>query len=287
MNPDNVSIIIPAYNEEEAIGFVVEGLIAAFPTSEIIVVDDCSTDNTRKLAEEAGARVISHARNSGYGAGLRTGTEAADREYVLFCDADGQHTIEDVEKIIDSIGDEDMVVGARGQDSHVQLSRRPGKFVLKRFANYLAGENIPDLNSGLRAIRRDLLLKYMHLMPSGFSFSTTSTFAMLKTNRRILWIPITVKKRLGTSSVRQLRHGSQTIMLMLRLTVLFEPLKVFLSVAGWLFLLSILTLGVNLYISGGQQIGLTTVVFFLAALMVFMFGLLCDQVSALRREIHE
>jgi len=110
---------------------------------------------------------------------------------------------------------------------------------------------------------------------------------MLKTNRRISWIPITVKKRVGTSSVRQLQHGSQTILLMVRLTVLFEPLKVFLSVAGWLFMLGMVTLGVNLYISGGQQIGLTTVVFFLASLMVFMFGLLCDQVSALRREIHE
>jgi len=166
MDTKHVSIIIPAFNEEEAIGSVVEGLVAAFPQSEIIVVNDCSTDRTGEIAENAGARVIHQPRNSGYGASLRRGTEAAEREYVLFCDADGQHTMEDVGRIIESIGDEDMVVGTRGQDSHVQMSRRPGKFVLRRFANYLAGEEIPDLNSGLRAIRRELLLKYMHLMPA-------------------------------------------------------------------------------------------------------------------------
>lgn len=287
MDPSSVSIVIPALNEEAAIGGVVRGLRESFPDAELIVVDDGSTDATAKIASDAGACVISHERNRGYGAGLRTGTAAAAREYVLFCDSDGQHTVADVGRVIEAAEGYDMVVGARGQDSDAPLTRRPGKFVLARFANYLAGEKIPDLNSGLRIVRRDLLMKYIHLMPQGFSFSTTSTFAMLKTNRRIKWIPIKVEKRIGKSTVNQWKHGPQAMMLMLRLTMLFEPLKVFLDVAAILFALTLSSLAVDLFLTDEVGIADTTVLLSIATLMVFMFGLVCDQVAALRRELHE
>jgi len=286
MQSDRVCIVIPALNEEEAIGDVVRGLKQAFPQAEMIVVDDGSTDATGRIASEAGARVIRHERCRGYGASLRTGTEAAERQYVLFCDGDGQHTIEDVGKLIEACDGHDMVVGARDRESDAPLLRRPGKAILTRFANFLAGEKIPDLNSGLRMLKRDVLLRYIHLMPQGFSFSTTSTFAMLKTNRRIKWIPIHVRKRIGTSTVRQLKHGPQTLFLILRLSVLFEPLKLFMSVAAGLFVLTMISLIVDL-IYNSQGIGDTTVLLSIATLLVFLFGLVCDQVSALRREIHE
>lgn len=287
MQPSDVTIVIPALNEEKAIGRVVSALRERFPESELIVVDDGSTDGTARAAEEAGAAVIRHDRNRGYGAGLRSGTEAASRPYVLFCDADGQHSAEDVGRLIEACDGHDMVVGARNRESHAPLARKPGKAIMRRFADYLAGEKIPDLNSGLRIVKRDTLLRYIHLMPQGFSFSTTTTFAMLKTNRRVKWVPITVAKRVGTSTVKQWKHGPQTMMLLLRLTVLFEPLKVFLHVAAIMFGVSVVTAVVNLAISKGTQIGLTTVMFAMGSLIVFMFGLLCDQVSALRREIHE
>ena len=284
---DQVTIVIPAFNEADALGPVVEGLLAAFPESELVVIDDGSTDDTGNIAKMAGASVITHDKYCGYGAALRTGTRKASREYVLFCDSDGQHSVEDVGRVIDACDDHDMVVGARGRDSHASLVRRPGKMVLRVFGNYLAGQKIPDLNSGLRMIRREVLLKYLHVMPQGFSFSTTSTFAMLKTNRRVKWIPIKVAKRVGTSTVQQWKHGPQTLMLMLRLTVLFEPLKVFLRVAGLLFLLTMASLGIDIYVSRRLNIGDTTVLLGVATLLVFLFGLLCDQVSALRRELHE
>ena len=287
MNATDVSIVIPAYNEEEGIGSVLEGLMAAFPDSEIIVVNDGSSDSTSQIARKAGAKVIDHDRNSGYGSALRTGTEHASRKYVLFCDSDGQHSVEDVGRLIDACDDHDMVVGARGQESHAPLTRRPGKLLLRSFANYLAGEKIPDLNSGLRIIRKDVLMKYIHLMPRGFSFSTTSTFAMLKTNRHVKWIPITVSQRVGTSTVRQWKHGPQTVMLMLRLTVLFEPLRVFMRVAAGFAMLTILSLLIDIIASGKFNLGDSTVLLGVATLIIFMFGLLCDQVSALRREIHE
>ena len=291
MDDSNVSIIIPAFNEAEGIGPVLQGLKKGLPRAEIIVIDDASTDQTGEIAAASGAQVIRHDHNRGYGAGLKSGIRASTRPYVLCCDADGQHTPEDVQRMIEAANGFDMVVGARNQDSHQPLIRRPGKFILRWFANTLAGVIIPDLNSGLRIFKRETILKYLHLMPNGFSFSTTSTFAMLKSNRRMKWIPITVKRRVGKSTVRQLKHGPQTLMLLLRLAVLFEPLKVFLSVAGFMFVLSILSLAIDLFSAGGimQGGGLadTTVLLSIATIIVFMSGLLCDQVSALRREQHE
>jgi glycosyltransferase involved in cell wall biosynthesis len=287
ITPTQVSIIIPAFNEEMIVGHVVQRLRAKFPQAELFVVDDGSTDQTGKIAAETGAQVIRHDACHGYGAALRTGTLASTREYVLFCDGDGQHSADDVGCLMENAEGYDMVVGSRDKASHAPLLRAPGKFVLRHFANYLAGQIIPDLNSGLRMIRRAILLKYLHLMPAGFSFSTTSTFALLKGNYRIKWVPITVQKRTGKSMVRQWKHGPQTMLLMIRLTVLFEPLKVFLTVAGGLGGLCIISLGLDFFTNPTNGIGDVTVLLSLAALLVFMFGLVCDQIAALRRELHD
>ena len=287
MNIDNVTVIIPAFNEEASIGEMVQSLFSRFPTAEIIVVNDGSTDETGVIAQKAGAKVINHSRNYGYGSSLRTGIEESNRDYVLFCDGDGQHSVDDVELLIKTCDEYDMVVGRRSRVSHVPFSRRAGKYIMKKFANFLAGQRIPDLNSGLRIMRREIITKYLHLMPRGFSFSTTSTFAFLKSNRNVKYVRITVKKRVGNSTVSQWKHGPQALMLMLRLTVLFEPLKVFMSVAALLFLLSLASLLIDVIVSGAAGIGDTTVMLCISTLLVFMFGLLCDQVSSLRREIHE
>src|SRR5215217_5579195 len=190
------------------------------------------------LASQVGALVITHELPRGYGAALRSGILAATSEFVLFCDADGQHRIEDVARVMAACNNCTMVVGARTRDSHVARNRRPGKFIIQRWANILARQKIPDINSGLRIIEKCVLLKCLHLMPTGFSFSTTSTFALLKGDYAVKWVPITVQARVGESTVKQLRHGPQTMMLMLRLTMLFEPLRVFLFVTAVLLGLS-------------------------------------------------
>jgi glycosyltransferase involved in cell wall biosynthesis len=287
INSGEISIIIPALNEAAVVGDVVASVSSILPEAEVVVVNDGSVDATAQAAEAAGARVISHDRTMGYGAALRTGIEGTVREYVLFCDADGQHTAADVLRVAEAAGAADMVVGTRDRASHVQLNRRLGKWVLRRFADFLAGERIPDLNSGLRIIRRSVILRYLHLMPRGFSFSTTSTFALLKGGYRIRWIPITVQQRTGVSTVRQWKHGPQAIMLMIRLSVLFEPLKVFLCADAVLLLLGFVSLTLDIKTAGQFAVGQTSAMLFVSALMVFLFGLLCDQVSALRREIHE
>ena len=286
MTPERVSIVIAAFNEAGAIGQVVADLRVRIPAAELIVVDDGSADGSGDIAAAAGARVIRHRRNIGQGAALKTGALAVAREHVLFCDADGQHTSEDVLRIIEAFGDCEMVVGARSRDSHAPASRAAGKAILRWTANVLAGERIPDLNSGLRMVRRNVLVKYLHLLPPRFSFSTMLTFALLKANCRICWEPIVARKRVGESTVRQVRHGSEALLLILRIMVLFEPLKVFLSVAGALLLAAVLALSLDL-VFGNGGIGDVTVLLTTAALLVFMFGLLCDQVAALRRELHE
>ena len=287
MIPQQVSIIIPALNEEQSIDQVVRGLVTRFPNSEIIVVNDGSTDKTDILASQAGALVINHDSPRGYGAALRSGIHASTRDFVLFCDADGQHRVEDVARVMAECSNCTMVVGARTTDSHVPIRRRPGKFVIQRWANILARQKIPDINSGLRIIEKRVLLKCLHLMPPGFSFSTTSTFALLKGNYAVKWVPITVQARKGESTVKQLKHGPQTMMLMLRLTVLFDPLRVFLFVAGVLLGISFSSFAYDMLVSHFRKVSITTQFFSISTLLVFLFGLLCDQVSALRREFHD
>jgi glycosyltransferase involved in cell wall biosynthesis len=287
MIPQRVSIIIPALNEEPSIEQVVRGLVTRFPDSEVIVVNDGSTDKTEMLASQAGARVINHDSPRGYGSALRSGILASTRDFVLFCDADGQHRIEDVARVMAECTNCTMAVGARTTASHAPIKRRPGKFIIQHWANLLARQQIPDINSGLRIIEKCVLLKCLHLMPSGFSFSTTSTFALLKGNYAVKWVPITVQARKGESTVRQLKHGPEAMMLMLRLTVLFDPLRVFLFVTAVLLGISVLSFGYDMYVSHFRKVSLTTEFFSISTLLVFLFGLLCDQISALRREFHD
>ena len=283
----SVCVILPAYNEQDGIGAVLEKLFQAAAENkwEVIVVDDGSTDNTAEIAEEAGAKVLRHLRNRGYGASLSTGVKNTDADIVVFMDSDGQHDHNDINCLLEHIGQNDMVAGARTNDSHTDFQRRPGKGLLKWFANYLAKENIPDVNSGFRAFKRDVLVKYLHLMPEGFSFSTTSTFAMLKGGHQIKWIPITTAKRVGASTVRQLKHGPETMMLMLRLTVLFDPLRVFLPISGISMLLAVIMTVLNLALYR-RAIPASAVLLAITAVIIFMLGLVTDQVSAIRREQH-
>ncbi len=285
---EKICIIMPAYNEADAIGEVLDKLIpmANEHSWEVIVIDDGSSDDTGKIAEERGAKVLTHSQNRGYGASLSSGVRATDADIVVFIDSDGQQDQNDIPRLLEHIDQCDMVVGARTKGSHIDLHRRPGKKILKWFADYLAKEKIPDINSGFRAFKRDVLLRYLHLMPQGFSFSTTSTFAMLKGNHQIKWIPIKTTKRVGTSTVKQLKHGPETMMLMLRLTVLFDPLRVFLPVSGILILLAVVMTTLNLILYR-RAIPASAVFLGISAVIIFMLGLLTDQVSAIRRERHE
>lgn len=281
-----LTIIIPAYNEERAIKPVLERLKTTCPEliEEIIVVDDGSTDNTAQIAEEVGVRVIRHSRNKGYGASLKTGIRAVHTDFVLTMDSDGQHKAEDIARLWAATDHNDMIVGQRTALLHSQLWRMPGKWLLSIMANYLSRQRIPDLNSGFRLMRRDVVMKYMHLCPSGFSFSTTITMAFFNRGFNVAYVPIEVEKRIGKSTV-SLSTGLETIILILRIAALFDPLRVFIPIS--IFVGSVGVLWGIPYALLGNGISIGSMLAIVTATLLFSLGLICDQISQLRLERYE
>jgi glycosyltransferase involved in cell wall biosynthesis len=279
-----VSVVIPAFNEAHAIGETVGELKAALVRlsieHEIIVVDDGSSDGTGEVASRAGCKVIRHRANRGYGASLKTGIQASCKAVVLFYDADGQFDPADLEALLKGIEGADMAAGVRGKDSHRPLRRRPGKWVLGVVADYLAHTRIPDLNCGYRAVRREAVAPYLHLLPDGFSASTTTTILFLKKGMSVEWVPVTIRKTKTKSSVRIFRDGFDTALLVLRLITLFDPLRIYLS-ASALFAVTAVFWG-GRYILKGRGLSSGSLFLLVSAALIFFFGLLADQVSALR-----
>jgi glycosyltransferase involved in cell wall biosynthesis len=281
-----VTILIPAFNESQAIGFVIEHIqaICSDVVQEVIVIDDGSSDDTAYIAKNAGATVIRHKQNLGYGAALKTGIRQAKTEFVLTMDADGQHQAEDVLRLWELAEDCDMVVGQRISLLHSPLWRMPGKWLLWSMANYLTRRKIPDLNSGLRLIRRDVAQRYLHLCPSGFSFSTTITMALLSRGYSVTYVPIQVKKRVGKSTV-SVATGLDTIILILRIAALFNPLRVFIPISLLIGLVGS-AWGIPFALVGrGVSVG--SLLAIVTAILIFGLGLLCDQISQLRLERFE
>jgi glycosyltransferase involved in cell wall biosynthesis len=283
-----ITIIIPAFNEVASIGNVLNGLRDWRERAEIIVIDDASTDRTAEIALSAGVRVLRHARNKGYGAALKTGIRAASGEIVLMMDADSEHNAEQIGALLDALGNNDMVVGARSKGSHTPFIRKPGKWILGKVANYLAQTKIPDLNSGLRAFKRDVAKRFLHILPNGFSFTTTLTLALFKEGYNIVYAPITTTPRVGSAStVNPIRDGFNTIMLIIRIVSLFDPLRVFVPTSVFLFLVGVIYWVLDIYFRQRVNIPTGAVLVILASVIIFMFGILADQVSAIRREKYE
>ena len=280
------TIVIPAYNEGAVLGRVLEEIGKPALCKKIIVVEDGSTDDTAEVAKMHGATVLSHPENRGYGAALKTGIMATQTEIVVCCDGDGQHHLPDVLRIAEQADKYDMVVGARDKASSKDWLRMPGKLILGYFASILTNKKIPDLNSGLRSFRVDSIKKFLHLMPNGFSFSTTSSIAMLRMGCSVHYVPISVKRRIGRkSTVDILRDGVRVLMLILNLTALFNPMRVFMPLAfffmfGGVFYFILYSIQERVHVTASM------VLLFITGVLIFFLGLVCEQVSAIRREMH-
>ena len=289
MNLDKeLTVIIPAYNESESIESTLQTLIdfSIDMRWRIIVVNDGSSDNTaEKVSEFPSVCLINHPYNKGYGASLKTGIKDANTEIIAFYDADGQHTPEDLKKMYDNFDTYDMFVGQRGKDSHQEWIRKPGKWLLSKVANFLTGRKIPDLNSGLRIIKKNVINKMLHLFPEGFSFSTTSTIAFLNMGYSVGYHPIVVNRRVGKSTVKQLKDGSNVMLLILRLIVLFNPLKVFIPSSFILFAIGLIYeiyAGIIIHPNPPKLIPGAFFVM-LTGVLLFFFGLVVDQISEMRK----
>jgi glycosyltransferase involved in cell wall biosynthesis len=277
-----LSIVIPAYNEAGAVGETVNRICAALsklPTRfEVIVVDDGSADGTRTAAELSGAVVLSSAENGGYGSALKRGMAASQSDYVAIIDADGTYPAESLVPMIELVQTADMVVGNRGAAMrNVPLIRRPAKWILNALANYLARRKIPDVNSGLRVFRRASLEKFIPLLPDGFSFTTTITLAMLCTKMRVVYFPIEYAKRTGSSKIRATDFFA-FIVLLLRIVMLFEPLRIFMPLGGALLAIGLCKLIYDITVWNLSE---TAVFSFLGALIIWSIGLIADMIARL------
>ncbi|MBI3664625.1 MAG: glycosyltransferase family 2 protein, partial [Acidobacteria bacterium] len=247
----SLSVVIPAFNEEPAIQGVIAELRQVLQQSEIsaeiLVVDDGSTDGTARVAAAAGARVIRHRSNRGYGAALKTGIAAAAHDIIVMTDADGTYPAEHIPAMLAELERADLVVGARiGRNTRIPLVRRPAKWALNHLANYLAKARIPDLNSGLRIFRREMVMQYFPILPDQFSWTTTITLALHCDKYAVSYLPIGYRERKGRSKIVPWDAGSFVI-LILRTAMLFRPLRVFLPLVLVCLVYGLVKLTIDLF----------------------------------------
>jgi glycosyltransferase involved in cell wall biosynthesis len=285
----HLSVIIPAYNEASAIQDTLVELRQACPEAEIIVVDDGSSDSTGRIAGQVeGVTVHTHTRNRGYGAALKTGIRRAHRPVVAWYDADGQHNPHDLKRLALPVirGEREAMIGVRGADSPQQRNRALGKLALRFVVRFVSGEQLADLNCGLRCFRRDIILRYLHLLPDGFSASTTSTLLLLKRGYNIGEAHVRARTRVGKSTVRFFSDGLRTVQLIVRIVVLFEALRVFTSL-GLLLLVAGLAYGIPAALVYGRGIPTLASTSIVGGLLTFFMGIIADQIVELRKERFE
>lgn len=285
-----ISVIIPLFNEVDALPSVInrlrpvlEGMKLIY---EIIVVDDGSDDGTKDILPSAGVRVITHPYNMGNGAAVKTGIRQARGRFLVLMDGDGQHAPEDIPFLVEKLTTFDMVVGARTPASKASLHRNLANLIYNLFASYMCGRRIDDLTSGFRAIKRDLAKRFLYLLPNGFSYPATITLAVVRSGHSLAYIPIMSDRRFGKSKIRLLRDGTRFLLIILRIATLFSPMKIFLPVSALMFLLGF-GYGIFRIVSIDSRYGPTSAMLMTMAVVVFMVGLVSEQVAQLRFERSE
>jgi len=276
--PIKTSIIVPVYNEQESIEKVIAGLKRYLAREcEIIVANDGSNDGSKEILEKiSDIKVVHHQENCGYGAALKSGIREAQGEYILIIDADGSYPAESISELINQKNNYDMVVGARtNPQSQIPVLRKPAKWMLNQLANYLTKTKIPDLNSGLRIIKNDVLNRFIGLLPNGFSFTTTITLALLTNGYQVKYIPIDYYKRAGKSKIRPIRDTLNFLQLIIRTILYFSPLKIFIPLSLIIFVTAII-IGVGSMLFGPEFLDTTFIVLCATALQTFFFGLLAE-----------
>jgi glycosyltransferase involved in cell wall biosynthesis len=275
-------VIVPAFNEGAAITAVVGALKAGAAWHEVIVVDDGSSDDTGERAREAGAVVVRHPYNKGNGAAVKSGVRRATGAHVLIVDGDGQHRPGDAQRLVSKLGEYDLVIGARSAATQATVARRVGNAALNWLAGYLTGRHIPDLTSGFRAARRECLVEFLHLLPNGFSTPTTTTMAFLKAGYSVAFEPIDAEQRVGTSKIKFARDGAKFFLILLKIITIFSPLKVFVPVSVVTFatgsLYAVWTIWTQSHVTN------SSVLLIMLAVVIFLVGLVSEQISALRFE---
>jgi len=279
----NISVVIPAKNEEQGLAQVLPDLASRYPDAEIIVVDDGSTDGTVEVCEKAGVKVISHPYSKGNGAAVKTGARASRGDYIVFMDGDGQHNPADIVELLKKVEEGyHLVVGARsGLGSQASIARWSANAFYNRFASWMVDRRIDDLTSGFRCVERRKFLSFLYLLPNGFSYPTTSTMAFFRAGYSVGFVPITVSRRLGKSHISLVKDGIRFFLIIFKVGTLYSPLKVYFPASVGVAGLGLLNYVLTVINSGWRFTNMSTMLI-LAGMVMFLIGLLSEQLTNLQ-----
>ena len=277
---DRISIVLPAKNEAAALKNLLPRLRAAQPEAEIIVVDDGSTDDTREICAVSGVQCLSSPYSMGNGAAIKRGARAASGDILVFMDGDGQHDPADIDRMLERLGQGyDMVVGARDGSSQAGVGRGVANTIYNWLATRMTGHEVADLTSGFRAVRADRFREFLHLLPNGFSYPTTSTMAFFRSAYPVAYLPIKAAQRVGKSHIKPLKDGIRFLLIIFKIATLYSPLKLFAPTAVVFFLLGSANYAWTFF-REGRLTNMSTLMWS-AAVIVFLIGLVSEQITAL------
>lgn len=275
-----ISVVLPAKNESGAIGQTIEKILQLQLVDEIIVVNDGSTDNTHDIAEQAGAKVITHPYSKGNGAAIKTGARNATGDIIVFMDADGQHDANDIFKLIERMNQGyDLVVGARQKGSQASIGRGIANKLYNNLASYMSDHTVEDLTSGFRAVRAEKFREFIYLLPNGFSYPTTSTMAFFRAGYSVCYVPIHASKRIGKSHINPVKDSIRFFLIIFKIATLYSPLKMFLPFSILLFILGTGWYGYTLY--EYQRFTNMSALLYTGSIMIFLMGLISEQITSL------
>lgn len=282
-----LTVIVPIFNEREAVIDTLTRILAVPLNLEIIAVDDCSTDGTIEILEDfaedkPNIRLFRHPYNMGNGASVKTGIRNAKAQVILIIDADGQHPPEDIPKFYEKIQTYDLVVGERVKGTDASAFRNFGNWVFNTFASYVAGCRIPDLTCGMRCMRTEVAREFIDLFPNGFSLPTTSTLSVIKAGYSLAWVPIKSPARKGKSKIRPISDGSKFLLIIVRIAVFFKPLRVFGPISLLALLLGLIDFFIYLIFQHKLAVSPFAGLMFQSFLLIFMLGLMSEQIANLR-----
>jgi glycosyltransferase involved in cell wall biosynthesis len=280
MSMRHISIVIPAKNEQQGLARILPELKQLFPAAEILVVDDGSTDATAETVSGLGVNVIKQPYSKGNGAAIKVGARAVQGEILIFMDADGQHKPEDIPRLLAKLEEGyDMVVGARSRSSQASLHRATANGFYNRLASWITGQRIPDLTSGFRAVRADKFRQFLYLLPNGFSYPTTITMSFFRAGYSVGYLPIHAPKRLGNSHLRVLHDGARFLIIIFKIGTLYSPLKLFSPISVGVFVLGMGYYAYTYFTM--HRFTNMTALLFIVAVLIFLMGLISEQITAL------
>jgi glycosyltransferase involved in cell wall biosynthesis len=270
----------PAKNEAPALTDLLPRLRAAHPDAEIIVVDDGSTDDTRNVCKSSSVECLSSPYSMGNGAAIKRGARAATGDILVFMDGDGQHDPADIKRLLDQLDrGYDMVVGARDWDSQAGVGRGLANTLYNWLASQMTGHQVLDLTSGFRAVRADKFREFLHLLPNGFSYPTTSTMAFFRSAYAVAYIPIKAAQRIGKSHIKPIRDGIRFLLIIFKIATLYSPLKLFVPASAVFFLLGCANYAYTIF--AYHRLTNMSTLMWSAAVIVFLIGLVSEQITAL------